>query len=353
MNLLFIEKVILFCLYKIDGERTIYSIYHLLKGKKSSQTLQDAHLFQLLPYFGSYHQITREQLESIIKTLLNQGHIMKKQDSHVLVTEKGLEIVKPFCNQYPILKYLNGWTFQYTEIFWRRLSLLVQVASNLQHGETRYLPIQKDREVQIWLKKFLLTIPVNRSELSEVLLKELIGCFENEPDLDPSSVVIRLTGYNTIGLTDQQAAGVLNIENSFYHYNFISLLHYMISVISTNPECYPILFSMIDNFNEELPLTHSTKSTYNLIQKGYSIEEIAFMRRLKMSTIHDHIVELALNMKNFSIEPYVNENEQAEILAAAKISPSKQLKQIRQYVQHMDYFKIRLVISKFGDSKWS
>ena len=65
MELTFLQTMILFCLQKINGERTIYSIYHLLKGKKSSQTIQDTHLFHLQPLFQTYTNLSRNELEKI------------------------------------------------------------------------------------------------------------------------------------------------------------------------------------------------------------------------------------------------------------------------------------------------
>ena len=67
MELTFLQTMILFCLHKINGERTIYSIYHLLKGKKSSQTIQDTHLFHLQPFYQTYTNLSRNDLEVQLK----------------------------------------------------------------------------------------------------------------------------------------------------------------------------------------------------------------------------------------------------------------------------------------------
>ena len=66
MELTFLQMIILYCLHKLNGERTIYSIYHLLHGKKSSQTIQDAYLFHLTPFFHTYPTISWQEIESII-----------------------------------------------------------------------------------------------------------------------------------------------------------------------------------------------------------------------------------------------------------------------------------------------
>ena len=62
MELTFLQTIILFCLQKINGERTIYSIYHLLKGKKSSQTIQDTHLFHLQSLFQTEYELESKRI---------------------------------------------------------------------------------------------------------------------------------------------------------------------------------------------------------------------------------------------------------------------------------------------------
>lgn len=42
-----IQYTLLHCLKQLNGERTVSSIYYLLKGKRSSQTLQDGNMFRV------------------------------------------------------------------------------------------------------------------------------------------------------------------------------------------------------------------------------------------------------------------------------------------------------------------
>ncbi|MEH7462882.1 recombinase RecQ, partial [Bacillus thuringiensis] len=39
-----LQYTVLYCLKQLKGERTVSSIYHLLKGKRSSQTFQDGNM---------------------------------------------------------------------------------------------------------------------------------------------------------------------------------------------------------------------------------------------------------------------------------------------------------------------
>jgi len=103
--MLYIESIILFCIKQLNGERTIYSIYHLLKGKKSSQTIQDAHLYELKPFFRIYHLLTRESLEEVITNALNNKWISPCEDQRYLITELGEQMLNLFIEKHPIPQY--------------------------------------------------------------------------------------------------------------------------------------------------------------------------------------------------------------------------------------------------------
>jgi uncharacterized protein YpbB len=76
---------------------------------------------------------------------------------------------------------------------------------------------------------------------------------------------------------------------------------------------------------------------------------IANLRHLKLSTIEDHLVELALNVEGFSIDSYVDRVLQNKILEVSRIEATKQLKLIREKIGAATYFQIRLVLAKYGD----
>ena len=65
--------------------------------------------------------------------------------------------------------------------------------------------------------------------------------------------------------------------------------------------------------SQKTNLTFSTEKTYALLKQGYSVTDIMSIRKLKKSTIEDHLVELAIHMKEFSIDPYVSFEKQKQI----------------------------------------
>jgi uncharacterized protein YpbB len=341
-----IESIILNCLKQLNRERTIYSVYHLLNGKKSSQTIQDAHLFSLKKYFGIYEHLTRDAFDEIYHMMEAKKWLISDGEQRYSLTTSGMELL----DNHQMPKYIYGWSYhQIANLFWGRLSLFIQVVSNLSFGEARYIPIQKDKEVHIWIKSVLRDIPISRKELGSITYLELMECFNGAKDIDPALLVFRLTGFQSIGLTHAQAAKQLNLNLHDYHIGFINTLHFLIQKISESGTHFKILPCLIKDLIQADELTLSSRKTQKLLNLGYTLEKISNIRNLKLSTIEDHLVELALNVEDFSLETYVDKELMKRILEISRQKGTKQLKVIREEAADATYFQIRLVIAKYGD----
>jgi uncharacterized protein YpbB len=344
-----IENILLYCLKQLNGERTIYSIYHLLNGKKSSQTLQDAHLFSLKRYFRILEPLTRESFDEIFNHLLEEKMVEPCGEQRFLLTRKGEDYLLNNAQPY----YLNGWRYQpFTLLVWERLSLLVQVTSNFTFQETKYIPIQKNVEVHNWLKGFLKSTSVPKQELGKSLFSELVEILEQARDVNPEVLIFRLTGYKQIGRTSSQIAKKLNIDSIHYDLEFINSIHCLLHFIESNPSRFIVLSSLLANLDQRDSLTLSARKTLVLLNQGFIAEEIASIRNLKISTIEDHLVEFALNVKDFPINSYVDEEIQLKILEISRRESTRQLKVIRNTLKTASYFQIRLVLAKYGDRQW-
>lgn len=353
MGITYLETVVLSILNKINGERTIYSLFHLLQGKRSSQTIQDAHLYKITPYFHTYPTVTRTALEKMIDRLKQRGLVEEIAETKVILTEKGKRELEQKLGDYNLPEHLNGWKYhQITDSFWERLTLLIQVSSNLIHHERSFIPVRNKRETHIWVKQYIRQQNEDRYKLSERLYGELISALDNEKTR-PELVVLRLTGFKKIGLTTMQASEETGLEPAHYHFEFLNCLHALFDKVVGNEHTYPLLSGMIEKAERSVPLTISTDKTYRLMQRGYTLEEVAAVRNLKQSTIEDHVVEIALSIKEFNIDDYVLKEKRERILQAAYQNSAKKLKQIKEQVADASYFEIRLVLAKFGDKEWS
>jgi len=340
-----LEAIILYCLKQLNSERTIYSIYHLLNGKKSSQTIQDAHLFSLKKFFGIYEILTRESFDEIIQSMIEKKWIDHCGEQHYLLTYSGNSILE----NNPLSTYLNGWSYHpFTSLFWERLSLFIQVTSNLVFGDARYVPIQKNNDVHLWLKSALKELKVPRKELGNIVYSELIECFNKTKEINPAILVFRLTGFQQIGLTPLQIVKKLNMNIHDYHIDFIHTLHYLMQTIKHEPSRFPMLTILIKDFYQQDELTLSSRKTWKLLNQGYSPDMIAKFRHLKLSTIEDHLVEFALHVDHFSIDPYVEQELQTKIVEISREIGKRQLKLIKDKLKAATYFQIRLVLAKYG-----
>lgn len=351
----FLTVIILYCISCFKGERSTNAVYYLLQGKKSAQTVQDAVWFSLKHVFSIYPELKKELFQEHIN-FLAKNKLIEINDKTCQITTFGQEKLTHYIERQPIPEGLNGWNFQpIDKKFWQRLSLIVQIVSNWTKGEGKFMPVQRDFYTQRWVKRWLYdwNSTYDKQTLTKKLYLEIehLLTYAESKNKNPEFFVARLSGYENPGLTISQIAQQYKIDEFYYLIIFRSFLHFMIKTISDFHSDYPLLYSIIKNDQQEIVFTESTRKTLNLININKSIKEIARIRNLKVSTIEDHIVEIALMDEKFSIDPYVTPSMQERIRLAIKTLNTRKLKRIKEAVPDADYFAIRLVLSKWTEQK--
>lgn len=338
------EAIILTCIKELNEERSASGIYHLLKGKKGIQTVQDAFLFRLENYYRIYPTLTRDDFERKItelerKKLIRRG---KESNSFYRLTDQGHVLLKRYK-----MKCFYGKRFgDAANIFYSRLLLLIQTLTNRNMGNTTFLPIIDDRKIQYWIKQIYPKIKGKEKNWLKGLYQELYNLLQPFSEMEKGIFVHRLTGYKRYGLSIEQLAEKFSQDRHDVILLLESVKHQMYVKVNKEKDLYPHLSFVSKNSIPAAALTESAKTTYRLLQKGYGIEQIASIRKLKINTIHDHIVELAISVPDFPIEPFVSPEEKMEIVQAIKRLNSFKLKDIKNAVpDHIDYFQIRLVLS--------
>ncbi|MCM2984659.1 MULTISPECIES: helix-turn-helix domain-containing protein [Bacillus] len=344
MTLHYLDVMLMDSVHKLNGERSISAVYHLFKGKKSSQTIQDASLFQLSKYFGCYPGFTRDQLNrSAIK--LDEKHYIVKTGETFTVTNAGQRMLNQYFSEKPMPAYFHGAKYHdKAKVLWMRLSLLVQVLSHHLAGSHQYVPIQRDVSVQSWTKSFLKQHH-EKNKLSEELHHELDKLLSRISDQEALIFVYSLTSNERIGRTYQQMAEWLKEDVWYVYLLFWNVLHYFIHAAQKGEA--QVMQQLVGDLEFKRVLTTSTHKTLELVQKGYDIDQIAHIRSLKKATIEDHIVELSIHEPSFSIEPYVSEEEQRAIHAVARELQTNKMKLIKEKLEHpFTYFQIRLALTR-------
>lgn len=338
--------MILKCSSQIQEERTAGAIYHLLTGKRSIQTVQDAYIYQIDQFYGVCDQLNKVSFEQVLQELSQQNLLLLTTESTCKTTTKGIKWLSEKQHQLQFT-YFNGLTYHAIDrVFFERLLLFIQVLTNKKMNHSSFIPIVDKGRITNWMKTFYQMIKVDIDVYVTMIYKELSFSLQNFPKQEAEMFVDRLTGYQHYGMSVYQLANRYQLSEDDVRLLFTGITHRMLNIIQKDAAKYPLLMKVISDLRTEGFLTHSAHKTYELIKDGYTTEEIAKIRKLKVNTIYDHIVEVSLYDESFSIVPYVSQKTQLEIINALKQTKSSKLRTIKEKVHDdITYFQIRLVLA--------
>ncbi|WP_349407600.1 helix-turn-helix domain-containing protein [Pseudalkalibacillus sp. SCS-8] len=342
------DTLLLYGLERMDGERTVSGLYHLLTGKKSSQTVQDGKLFGLSHLFGTFHGYTYARFEEKMQDFIQSGWINLTDASNARLTERGQSVLDENLKRSPIPTSLDGWRYgDIGTVFWRRFTLYVQTLSHLLENERHFYPIQNDPQVLQWVKRHFPRDPRSRHMSAEGIYSELKILLSTVEGNDADNFVLRLSRKDRIGKTTRQIGEIIGLDPFESHIRFLGTLHKMIQTVMADRRSFPHIHIFIADCSQPYTLTESTRKTFELLKDGYTFDDIVRIRKLKESTIEDHIVEIAIHVPEFEISPFISIEDQKRIFAVSKRLRSKRLKWIKQELQEeFSYFQIRLTLAK-------
>ncbi|MEC3884701.1 helix-turn-helix domain-containing protein [Halobacillus sp. HZG1] len=338
--------LVLTCVDRLRGERTVSGIYHLLTGKRSSQTLQDAKGYELDPLFGVYPSLKRESLEKQINILVHNGFIQLNEQSFPSITSEGTRQLSSF----PVheLQYFEGMVWHdVVPTFVKRVYLLLQAMANSNAGIHHYVPIVDDFGTQNWVRKVHQQFQDKLPKMGESLYEEIHHLLKKHPSLQAELFVHRLTGGGVIGMTIEQLTREFELYREDVEIMLQHTYYYLFLESKRDKARYPVLHLCTKGLDATHLITRSARKTYQYIEQGLSMQEIMNIRRLKKSTIQDHIVESALIIPDFSIASFLSEVDVREINKMGSQLDTKKLKQIHEALDgKYDYFELRLALAK-------
>lgn len=332
------DELVLTIMKVLNRQRTVSSPFHLIKGKKSGQTIQDIGYYQLYPYFSVFPRLEKAVYDQIVQTLYDRGLLLKDKEI-IHVSPQGLAL--PASETL-----LNGWKYRGNEaLFFRRLSLVVQTFSHITQNKRTFDPVQTDEEVQSWIKSYLLKIRFRQPSVYAAFHEEITATLDNVKVTDEQKLLLmqRFSGYRISGMTWEQIASSHGIRVIDAQLQTVEILHGWLEVIEQQRP--PLLSKLTEGLVQQSALTETAKRTKMLFESGHTLQEIAAARQLKMSTIEDHFVELAMNEPSFDYSPFMKNEVFEKILAISKEQKTKRLREIKQRFPEASYFQIRLALA--------
>lgn len=338
MNL---SSILLFVISKMNGQRTLNAGLHLLRGKKSGQTLTDVEYFNVKPFFAILPKLEESTYATATRELMDLG-LISQDEKFVRLTEEGAKRVKDLPEFH-----FRGWDYRGREmIFYSRIALVVQTLSYMRKGESSFTPIQRDRDIQLFVKRLLERQPLADpgfakrvgDELKNALLKSGID------DVQKYIFACRLTGRNETAKTWDQLAAELGEGTNALFLQFIESLHRLLPIVEDSDE-FPFLNKTAFDIKVHSYLTDSAMHTKRLFDQGHSMASIASIRKLKMSTIEDHIIEMAMNDKRFPVTHFVSEELIHAVVSKSEELGTKRLKLLKEEFDTLSYFELRLILT--------
>ena len=324
---------------KYDGERGRNAPFYVLQGKRSGQALQDASYYSLFSYYHLLPDLHLGAYEQIIEQLLENKWIIVENE-RVQVTDRGKEQLK----KVEPLSF-DGWTFRGREqIFFERVLLLVQTASYMKENVQRFEPIVRDITIQQEVRQIYRRYPMHEEKYRHQLRDELFDLLSPCSEIYQYLFTYKLTGYDRFGWTWTQLSRTLKQSQETLYLIWLSGLHQMLHEIDEKKHF--ILTALTEGVFQQLAVTASAARTYRYYQKGYTKEEIAYIRQLKESTIDDHFVEFAHYLPEFSITPFVQEEHIREVEEVLKEERTMRLRVLKERLPHLTYFQIRLILGQ-------
>ncbi|SFP40299.1 helix-turn-helix domain-containing protein [Salibacterium halotolerans] len=343
----FRRQMFLLLAERMNQERSIQALYHILTGKKSSQTIQDIKWYDVTYFFRMFPYWKETEFEQETKDMQNNRYIAS-ENNRIIITEKGRSQNETFRCDYRWPPVFNGWLYgKSAAVFWKRTALFVQCLSQTLAGNRRFLPVFEDISVQQWLKKNWPRTIEGKKQTASELFVELRDLLRELDDGDAFLVMNRISGYHLTGQTWTQLSNRLEMSEDECRFRFLSAVHYLLE----HADRSSTLVRAASGLAIRDILTETTKKTLRYMNEGHGMEQIARARNLKMSTIEDHFVEIASEQKEFPIGDFVTEDDQRLILHYAKTLQTKRLKVLKEAVspaEHLDYFCIRLTLAFYG-----
>lgn len=332
-------------LFKEKEPLKLAQLIHVFQGRRTPSMLYIVEKHHLFSAFEHLPQLTRDQLKHCLDRLVERKWVRIEGEEYYL-TSNGREHI---TNYFVSHSYPSAITsLQYAKArqpFWERFQLVSQVFSEKRYKNTDYSPVVKHPSHQDGVKIWLHEQGQELIEVTDQWIEEVTKVFEQLGDPCATFLALQLAGHGQTGQTRRQVAEAYNYtlyESSYYLEN---ALEQMLQFIQKGD--FPLLGSLLKDIQKETHrgLTASTYQTALYLTKGFSLQEIARERQLKVSTIHEHLLEIAFIQPHFSYEKYVPKKmykELQEIFAQELWRPYREVKEMISDLPFLFYRLVQL-----------
>lgn len=305
--------ILSYAIHHAFNYKTNKSIYNILIGKKSHQTFFDASSQQLLSLYHSLPNLKYPTFERFIQ---------EKDDFNL-----NLEI-----------KTHPRYTYDSLTQTFSCIQLLIQVISNTRKDFFKFIPVVQNTYVQQKMKQLYNHIKLSQLEAS--FITEIYSLFDAIDSRDNKNVLhYYLQGYDEPMYTRQQISLIEDIKQSELFEIEMNQLIDLLEEIEDDSK-YPLLSQTII-----LPqLLNQTFLSYQKLQQGMNMKEIAERQNVKLNTIEDHVLEIFIKGYQSDYLTYVTQEQVNQFVKYYDNHIGLRLREYKHVFEDLTYFQIKLII---------
>lgn len=335
------------------GERTATAVWRVLAGHRGIQTVQDVCWYGLRRYYavvdGTEGEAVRRRLRELVAWgYLDEGGRADGGRRSITVTDAGARALREAPAGAAVDAVLVTWDGLRDERAWRvlypRLLLAVQTLSHLVRGQTAFVPVVRAIDAQAWVRALLAGCSV--ASCAAQLRAELEQVLDGLPPRLADMLVASFSGCGLSGATAQQLAAHAGASPVLVR----AALRVAVARVQEAARREPRRFPLLHNMAEPRPcegLSASAEATRALLLRGLDPEEVARRRGLRLATVEDHVVEIALRDPTFDIFRFLDRATHEAVWAARCRLGTVRLRAIRDALGGtVSYFAIRLALTR-------
>ncbi|MGK0551730.1 helix-turn-helix domain-containing protein [Enterococcus faecalis] len=315
------------------------TLFHLLKGKRTSSVLIYGFCYDCLRFIEAWPLVTENTYQQAINFLSAQGfltyHLETKEGQ---ITHRGQRYLLNHNFSLNTYAFINQYLFgKNTSEIWRMIQFCVQVVSNLSYDAKNYLPLESSPLYQQHLKHWLTLY--SKDELIHQVRQEWLQLFRQLTNEESNYLAAQLTGHECLGKTAQQLhkPGGTEFEKEMWQKN---TLHHLLQVIMSESNPQP-LYNLIQPLVAQNQ-NQSMQTTYSFLHAGLTPGEVAHQRKIKVSTVKDHLLELAIRRQIDSFYYVKNQTVRHSLTSSASDPATWQFKKWQATIPNLDYLDFRL-----------
>lgn len=275
----------------------------ILINKKTGSVLYWAFRYDYLDYLNLYPQLNIIEYNQSIDLLIKKGYL-KKTSAGEILTNEGANQLKHFSKRHYFIERPD--LFQrYDYELWNAIFLiLVQVASEFSYHNHQYYVASENLQAQFLVKKWLghFGFETLKGEIQNLLSAFL----DNQVELKANVFAAKLIGHQQNGLTNQQIAIQLQLAETDVELIWRDLsLQFADFLINQNTP----LKKLVEMTQLSGILSNSIYETKRLFSLGLNVEQISFKRHLKVSTVEEHLIILAISDVHFPFNLFLSTDE--------------------------------------------